>query len=65
MNLIARGLLHQLVTRIYLDRAADVDEVLARVPPDRRTTLVAQPTDDGFAFDIRIQGPEETVFFAV
>jgi len=21
--------------------------------------------DDGFAFDIRIQGPEETVFFAV
>ncbi len=64
VNVFARGLLHRLVTRIYFDPDHD-DPVLALVPADRRATLVAQQTDDGYRFDIRIQGPDETVFFDV
>ena len=64
----ARGLLKHAVTRIYFaDRAADNDRdpVLARVPAPRRLTLLATPADDGYRFDIHLQGPGETVFFAV
>ena len=64
VNLLARGLLHRLVTRIYLDPDPS-DPVLARVPAARRETLLAERTDDGYRFDIRIQGPGETVFFDV
>jgi protocatechuate 3,4-dioxygenase, alpha subunit len=39
--------------------------VLARVPESRRTTLLAQPVDGGYRFDIRLQGEGETVFFAL
>jgi protocatechuate 3,4-dioxygenase alpha subunit len=28
-----------------------------------RSTLIAEPTDDGYRFDIRLQGERETVFF--
>jgi hypothetical protein len=41
------------------------DPVLSSVPEDRRGTLVAQPSDDGYRFDVRIQGDRETVFFDV
>jgi protocatechuate 3,4-dioxygenase alpha subunit len=64
----ARGLLHRIVTRIYLVEAAEAnaaDPVLAAVPADRRATLLAHPSDDGHRFDIRLQGPGETVFFDV
>ena len=71
VSLFARGMLHRVVTRIYFADEPDLnaaDPVLSRVPADRRDTLLAQPTDDGYRFDIRLQGrrPEaETVFFAV
>jgi protocatechuate 3,4-dioxygenase, alpha subunit len=67
VHVLARGLLRHLTTRIYLDPPAD-DAVLARVPAERRDTLLAAPTDDGYRFDIRLQAdpPErETVFFDV
>jgi protocatechuate 3,4-dioxygenase alpha subunit len=35
------------------------------VPAERRDTLIAEPTDTGYRFDIRLQGEGETVFFAV
>jgi protocatechuate 3,4-dioxygenase beta subunit len=41
------------------------DPVLATVPEARRGTLLAQPTADGYRWDIRLQGTGETVFFAV
>ena len=63
-HVLARGLLRHLTTRVYLDPPAD-DPVLARVPAERRHTLLATPTDDGYRFDIRLQGPGETVFFDV
>jgi protocatechuate 3,4-dioxygenase, alpha subunit len=68
VSLFARGLLHRVVTRIYLAEHAAAhpdDPVLARVPAGRRGTLIAEPTRDGHRFDIRIQGPGETVFFDV
>ena len=64
VNVLARGLLHRLVTRAYLE-PADGDPVLASVPVDRRATLVAHPDGAGYRFDIRLQGPGETVFFEV
>jgi protocatechuate 3,4-dioxygenase alpha subunit len=67
LSVFARGLLHRLVTRVYL--RADLDDpVLAAVPEARRATLLAEATGDGYRFDIRLQAhpPErETVFFDV
>ena len=57
----AHGLLRHLRTRICLDESA----VPESVPANRRDTLLAERTDDGYRFDIRIQGPGETVFFDV
>jgi protocatechuate 3,4-dioxygenase alpha subunit len=68
VSVFARGLLNRVVTRIYFaDQAAANagDPVLATVPADRRDTLLAERTHDGYRFDIRLQGPEETVFFDV
>lgn len=69
VTLMARGMLNRVVTRIYFADEAEAnasDPVLARVPAERRETLLAQPDGDGgYRFDIRVQGPGETVFFAV
>ncbi len=64
----ARGLLNHVVTRIYFadETAANgTDPVLTTVPGDRRDTLLAEPTGDGYHLDIRLQGEHETVFFAL
>ena len=58
----ARGLLRHQRTRIYL-RDTD-DEVLARLDPSRRSTLLAHRESDALRFDIRMQGERATVFFA-
>lgn len=63
----ARGLLRPVRTRLYFpDEAAanEVDPVLAGVPAARRATLVAVAEHDGLRFDVHLQGPHETVFFA-
>jgi protocatechuate 3,4-dioxygenase alpha subunit len=60
VTVFARGLLDRLSTRIYLPSAPVPDSV----PPERRTTIVAQPADGGYSFGIRLQGAEETVFFS-
>ncbi|MFF0559550.1 protocatechuate 3,4-dioxygenase subunit alpha [Streptomyces sp. NPDC004266] len=60
----ARGLLHHLFTRIYLPGpAAEADPLLASLPTERRATLLATGTGPRtLRFDVRLQGPEETVF---
>ncbi len=60
----ARGLLHHLFTRIYLPGPdTDADRLLAGLAPERRATLLARATAPRtYAFDVRLQGPEETVF---
>lgn len=67
VGVMARGLLRRLTTRLYFaDEPSNAeDPILALVPPERRNTLLAKPEGDGiYRFDIRLQGPEETVFFA-
>jgi protocatechuate 3,4-dioxygenase alpha subunit len=68
VTVMARGMLHRCVTRIYFadeEQANAEDPLLARVPAERRQTLIATPEDGGYRFDIRLQGEGETVFFAV
>jgi protocatechuate 3,4-dioxygenase alpha subunit len=66
---MSRGLLDRVTTRIYFadeEAANATDPVLSAVPADRRATLLAQPEGEGgYHIDLRIQGPGETVFFAV
>jgi protocatechuate 3,4-dioxygenase alpha subunit len=68
VSVFARGMLHRCVTRIYFADEAEAnaaDPVLSSVPADRRETLLAEPSDGGYRFDIRLQGPGETVFFSI
>jgi protocatechuate 3,4-dioxygenase alpha subunit len=68
VSVFARGMLNRVVTRIYFPDHAEAhadDPVLASVPEPRRATLVASAADGGYRFDVRLQGPGETVFFDV
>jgi protocatechuate 3,4-dioxygenase alpha subunit len=69
VSVFARGLLDRVVTRIYFPdetEANAADPVLAAVPAERRGTLIAAAEPGGgFRFDIRLQDPQETVFFDV
>jgi protocatechuate 3,4-dioxygenase alpha subunit len=68
VGVFARGLLKRVVTRLYFPdepEANDADPVLSALPPSRRERLVAIPEDGGLRFDIHLQGPSETTFFAV
>lgn len=69
VSIFARGLLHRLVTRIYFadeELANAADPVLSALPHNAaRATLLAAPTGRGYRFDIHLQGPHETVFFAL
>jgi protocatechuate 3,4-dioxygenase, alpha subunit len=69
VNLFSRGVLKQMVTRIYFsDEAATAsDPILTLVPHDRRATLIARREErDGapvYRLDFKLQGEGETVFF--
>jgi len=68
VSVLARGMLGRCVTRIYFADEAEAnaaDPVLATVPAERRGTLLAEPAPGGYRFDIHLQGPGETVFFAI
>jgi protocatechuate 3,4-dioxygenase, alpha subunit len=62
----ARGLLKPVLTRMYFpdeEEANAADPVFSAVGEPR--TLVARAAGDALEFDIRLQGEDETVFFAV
>lgn len=62
VTVFARGLLDRLSTRAYLP-GFPPDALLASLPDGRRSTLVATAEGDAtLRFDIRLQGPDETVF---
>src|SRR5579871_6376981 len=68
VSIFMRGLLARLITRIYFpdDPANDDDPVLFLVDPKRRGTLIAAKCSGAekcFEWNIRLQGPQETVFF--
>jgi protocatechuate 3,4-dioxygenase alpha subunit len=67
VSVFARGLLDRVVTRIYFgdeEAANAADPTLAAVAPERRPLLVAPAEPGGYRFDIRLQGEDESVFFA-
>jgi protocatechuate 3,4-dioxygenase alpha subunit len=76
VGIFARGLLRRLFTRIYFDDEAtnQGDPILALVPEEFRSTLIArrtERTEDAaaesglplYVLDIHLQGERETVFF--
>jgi protocatechuate 3,4-dioxygenase alpha subunit len=69
VSVFARGLLNRVVTRIYFpdeEAANAADPVLAGIADAAaRSTLIARATADGYRFDVHLQGPDETVFFAI
>jgi len=65
MSVFARGMLRRVVTRVYFDDepdANDADPLLSSLEEDRRSTLIANGFEDGYRFDVHIQGDDETVF---
>ena len=68
VSVFARGLLKHAVTRLYFPDEAEAnaaDPVLSGLDDTARATLVAVTEDGGLRFDIRLQGPGHTTFFAV
>jgi protocatechuate 3,4-dioxygenase alpha subunit len=66
LTVFARGLLRHLFTRVYFadeTTANAADPVLATLTGPERGTLLARPGEDGYRFDIQLQGENETVFF--
>lgn len=70
ITIFARGLMHRLFTRAYLpDADFAADPLLSSLDVARRHTLLCSRESDsgggeyrGYRFDIRLQGPNETVF---
>lgn len=65
----ARGLLRHLLTRVYFEKEPGntADMVLQQVPAERRATLLARLDNhqtNSYRWDLRLQGQDETVFFA-
>jgi protocatechuate 3,4-dioxygenase alpha subunit len=70
VNLMMRGLLKRLVTRIYFpgEPLNATDPILQFVDPARRATLLLNPVlnqPDVYAWEIHMQGDNETVFFEI
>ncbi|GIW25031.1 protocatechuate 3,4-dioxygenase subunit alpha [Meiothermus sp.] len=68
VRVFARGMLIHAVSRLYFsDHDNTQDPLFASLDPERRETLVAErqltPAGVVYRWDIRLQGPRETVFF--
>jgi len=66
VTVFARGLVLHQFSAVFLedDPALAASPVLEQVPSARRATLIARRTGDReYRWDIRMQGPSETVFF--
>jgi protocatechuate 3,4-dioxygenase, alpha subunit len=67
--IFARGLLRHLLTRVYFEKEpGNTDDiVLKNIPAERRATLIARLDNsqtNSYRWDVRLQGQDETVFFA-
>lgn len=66
VNVFARGLLKHAYTQLYFPDEAEANErdpVLALVPEEGRSSLIARRDGERLRFDVCLQGDEETVFF--
>jgi protocatechuate 3,4-dioxygenase alpha subunit len=72
VSVFSRGMLERAVTRLYFPEDTDAhatDPVLSALPQAQRRKLIAERTDDGYAFTIYLQDSDpdgvETPFFLV
>lgn len=68
VTVFARGLLRHLPTFVYFPdetEANQADPVLEMLEPAARKRLIARRDGEVLRFDIRLQGEDETVFFAI
>jgi protocatechuate 3,4-dioxygenase alpha subunit len=68
ISVFARGMLKHAVTRMYFPDEAEAnatDPVLTRLEESQRNSLTARTVASGLQFDIVLQGPGQTTFFAV
>lgn len=68
VGIFARGLLKRVATRMYFPDegvANAEDPVLLGLEPEEQASLVARENDGALYFDIVLQGPGQTTFFAV
>jgi protocatechuate 3,4-dioxygenase alpha subunit len=67
VSVFARGLLDRVVTRIYFggDPANAHDPTLLAAAGRAATMVAKRDGPASFRFDIRLQGPDETVFLAI
>jgi len=68
VGVFARGLLKRVATRMYFpdeETANAEDPVLLGLAPEERATLIAREDGGLLRFDIVLQGPGQTTFFAV
>ena len=68
VTVFARGLLRHLATFVYFPDEAEAnraDPVLQLLEPAARETLIARRDGEILRFDIRLQGENETAFFAI
>jgi len=68
VTVLARGLLREVYTRVYLHPADDIAalDLPEGVPQARRSTLVGRRSGpDVYNWDVRLQGDGETVFFEI
>lgn len=63
----ARGLLKPLMTRVYFpdEPANETDPLLSALTDAERAGLTAAAVDDGYRFDIHLQGEHQTTFLAL
>ncbi len=62
-----RGLLRAVITRFYFpdEPANAADALLGSLSEADRRTMIARRAEDGYRFDIRLQGEGETAFFVL
>ena len=66
MSMFARGMLRRVVTRVYFpEDDHSSDPLLSSLEASQAATLVAATDSEGYRFDLRLQGPDETTFLDV
>jgi protocatechuate 3,4-dioxygenase alpha subunit len=65
VSIFARGVLKRIISRIYFEDelSNSTDSVLLSIPTERRSTLIAKKSADGYHLDFNLQGEHESVFF--
>jgi protocatechuate 3,4-dioxygenase, alpha subunit len=60
ITVFGRGITRQLFTLVAISGDASI---LAKVPADKRASLIAKSESIGYRWDVHLQGAHETVFF--